>query len=62
MLATAKENLIRQKKWGCSTKRILLLDDEPYNIEALKFIFKAIRLEGFPDNASFFYDAQEALE
>ena len=26
-------------------KRILILDDEPYNIEALKFIFQAIGLD-----------------
>ena len=44
-----------------STKKILLLDDEPYNIEVLKLIFKTLKLEGFPENLDYCFDAQSAL-
>ena len=39
----------------------MVIDDEPYNIEALKFIFQALNLRGYPESVDFFYDAEKAL-
>ena len=43
-------------------KKILILDDEPFNIDVLMNLFGLLELEGFPDSVDFFYDARDALK
>ena len=54
-LKARRDGLIRKSP---SMKRVLLVDDEPYNIEALKFMFKSLNLSGFPDSIDCCYDAE----
>jgi len=61
MIERAKNNF-RFPTQQRNLKKILLLDDEPFNIEALKFIFKTIQLENFPESIICSYDAEEALK
>jgi len=49
-------------KKPCSFKKILLLDDEPYNIEVLMSIFKSLKLRGFPNSIDCCYNGDDALK
>ena len=45
-----------------SNKKILLLDDEPFNIMVILQMLKSANLKGFPDSVDCCYDAKEALK
>ena len=45
-----------------SQKKILILDDEPYNIEAIKAMYGLLQLNSFPDSLDTSYEASDALE
>ena len=62
MIERAKANFATMKDKPCSFKKILLLDDEPYNIEVLMSILKCLQLRGYPDSVDCCYNGDEALE
>ena len=59
MVALAKANL--QSDSLPSTKRLLLLDDEPYNIDVLTSVLKSLQLRNFDSVVDTCYDAEKAL-
>jgi len=59
MVEKAKQNFVNKKE--PSSKKVLLLDDEPYNIEALKSILECLKLRGLPESIDYTYYAEKAL-
>ena len=60
MLEKARHNFkSNSKKNG---KKILILDDEPFNIDVLEALLRSLNLEGLPGSVISYYDAEEALK
>ena len=59
MLERVRRNISSQEQ--PSRKKILILDDEPYNIEVLKSILSVLNLRDFPDSIDCCFDARKAL-
>ena len=55
VIAKVKDNLSNQRTF--STKKVLLLDDEPYNIEVLQSILQCLNLRGLPHSIESCFDA-----
>ena len=56
----ATENFKNNKNH--SSKKVLILDDEPYNVEVLKSILLVLKLDRFAETVNCCYDAEKALK
>ena len=45
-----------------TNKKILILDDEPFNLDVLQSIFSTLKLERYPTSVKSFHDPRKALQ